>query len=85
MSCAEVAPSGVNEAMTSVVNDLTREVVKELTRLHIPPRWTKGTDYGYSPSALKNERVHRTVYATGGQAPRDVIVYSEGFYNHRRN
>jgi len=49
MSCAEVAPSGVNEAMTSVVNDLTREVVKELTRLHIPPRWTRGTDYGYSP------------------------------------
>jgi transposase InsO family protein len=37
-------------------------------------------------SALKNERVHRTVYATKGQAKRDVIMYIEGFYNnHRRH
>jgi len=35
-------------------------------------------------SALKNERVHRTVYATKGQAKRDVILYIEGFYNNRR-
>jgi hypothetical protein len=44
MSCAEVAPSGVNEAMTSVVNDLTREVVKELTRLHTQKRSTTSVD-----------------------------------------
>jgi transposase InsO family protein len=35
-------------------------------------------------SALKNERVHRTVYATKSQAKRDVIAYIEGFYNSRR-
>ena len=35
-------------------------------------------------SALKNERVHRTVYATKKQARRDVIAYIEGFYNSRR-
>jgi transposase InsO family protein len=35
-------------------------------------------------SALKNERVYRTVYATKPQARRDVIVYIEGFYNSRR-
>jgi len=35
-------------------------------------------------SALKNERVHRTVYATHTQARRDVIAYIEGFYNTRR-
>ena len=35
-------------------------------------------------SALKNERVHRTVYATKTQARRDVISYIEGFYNTRR-
>ena len=35
-------------------------------------------------SALKNERVHRTVYATKAQAKRDVIMYIEGFYNNRR-
>jgi putative transposase len=35
-------------------------------------------------SALKNERVHRTVYATKAQARRDVIAYIEGFYNGRR-
>ncbi len=35
-------------------------------------------------SALKNERVHRTVYATKAQARRDVIAYIEGFYNTRR-
>ena len=35
-------------------------------------------------SALKNERVHRTVYATTAQATRDVIMYIEGFYNSRR-
>lgn len=35
-------------------------------------------------SALKNERVHRTVYATKTQARRDVIGYIEGFYNTRR-
>ena len=34
--------------------------------------------------ALKNERVHRTVYATKAQATRDVIMYIEGFYNSRR-
>lgn len=35
-------------------------------------------------SALKNERVYRTVYATKGQARRDVIAYIEGFYNSYR-
>ena len=35
-------------------------------------------------SALKNERVHRTVYATKAQARRDLIRYIEGFYNTRR-
>lgn len=35
-------------------------------------------------SALKNERVYRTVYATKQQARRDVINYIEGFYNSRR-
>lgn len=35
-------------------------------------------------SALKNERVYRTVYATKAQARRDVIAYIEGFYNTRR-
>ena len=35
-------------------------------------------------SALKNERAHRTVYATKAQATRDVIMYIEGFYNSRR-
>jgi len=35
-------------------------------------------------SALKNERVYRTVYATKKQARRDIIAYIEGFYNSRR-
>ena len=35
-------------------------------------------------SALKNERVYRTVYATKAQARRDVIAYIEGLYNNRR-
>ncbi len=35
-------------------------------------------------SALKNERVYRTVYATKTQARRDVIASIEGFYNNRR-
>ena len=35
-------------------------------------------------SALKNERVHRTVYATKKRARGDVIAYIEGFYNSRR-
>lgn len=35
-------------------------------------------------SALKNERVHRTVYATKKQARRDIISYIEGSYNTRR-
>lgn len=35
-------------------------------------------------SALKNERVYRTVYATKCQAKRDIIRYIEGFYNSRR-
>jgi putative transposase len=35
-------------------------------------------------SALKNERVYRTVYATKAQAKRDVIAYIEAFYNSRR-
>jgi len=35
-------------------------------------------------SALKNERVYRTIYATKAQARRDVIAYIEGFYNSRR-
>ncbi len=35
-------------------------------------------------SALKNERVYRTVYATKERARRDVIAYIEGFYNSRR-
>ena len=35
-------------------------------------------------SALKNERVYRTVYATKAHARRDVIACIEGFYNSRR-
>ena len=35
-------------------------------------------------SALKKERVQRTVYATKERARRDVIAYIEGFYNSRR-
>jgi putative transposase len=35
-------------------------------------------------SALKNERVHRTVYATLVRAKRNVTCYIEGFYNSRR-
>ncbi len=35
-------------------------------------------------SALKNERVYRTVYATRAQARQDVITYIEGLYNSRR-
>lgn len=35
-------------------------------------------------SALKNERVHRTVYPTKKRAKRDLIAYIEGFYNSRR-
>ncbi len=35
-------------------------------------------------SAVKNERVDRTVYATKAQTRRDVIAYIEGFYNSRR-
>lgn len=35
-------------------------------------------------SALKNERIHRTVYATKARARSDVIAYIEGFYNSRR-
>lgn len=34
-------------------------------------------------SALKNERVHRTVYATKSQARSNVIRYIEGFHNSR--
>ena len=30
-------------------------------------------------SALKNERVYRTVYATKAQTRRDIIAYIEGF------
>jgi len=35
-------------------------------------------------SALKNERVYRTVYATKKQARRDIIAYIEGFCDSRR-
>ena len=35
-------------------------------------------------SMLKNERVHRSVYATKTQARSDLIRYIEGFYNSRR-
>ena len=35
-------------------------------------------------SAVKNERVYRTVYATTARAKSDVIAYIEGFYNSRR-
>lgn len=35
-------------------------------------------------SALRNERVYRTVYPTKSQARRDIIAYIEGFYNSRR-
>lgn len=35
-------------------------------------------------SALKNERVHRTAYATKKQARRDIIAYIAGFYNSGR-
>ncbi|MEC5193138.1 transposase InsO family protein [Arthrobacter sp. MP_M7] len=35
-------------------------------------------------SALKNERVYRTVYATRSQARSVVSRYIEGFYNSRR-
>ena len=36
-------------------------------------------------SALKNERVYRTAYATKAQARRDVIAYIEGFYNNQHH
>jgi putative transposase len=45
--------------------------------------WDKSMAKSFFP-ALKNERVHRTVYATKSQARRDVICYIEGFYNSRR-
>ena len=35
-------------------------------------------------SAVKNERVYRTVYATKARAKSDLIAYIEGFYNSRR-
>ena len=35
-------------------------------------------------AALKNERVHRTVYPTKARCRADVIAYIEGFYNARR-
>jgi|GEM_PF-3064053 len=35
-------------------------------------------------AALKNERVHRTVYPTKAHAKRDVFHYIEGLYNTRR-
>lgn len=35
-------------------------------------------------TALKNERVYRTTYATKERAPEVVIRYIEGFYNSRR-
>ena len=35
-------------------------------------------------SALKNERVYRTVYATKKRARGDVIAYIEGFYDNSR-
>lgn len=35
-------------------------------------------------SALKNERVYRTTYATKERARKDIIRYIEGFYNSRR-
>ena len=35
-------------------------------------------------AALRNERVHRTVYPTKAHARRDVVAYIEGFYNSRR-
>ncbi|MFI6883737.1 IS3 family transposase [Streptosporangium canum] len=35
-------------------------------------------------SALKNEWLHRFVFATRAKAKRQVIRYIEGFYNHRR-
>jgi transposase InsO family protein len=33
---------------------------------------------------LKTERVHHLVYATRGQARRDLFAYIEGFYNSPR-
>ena len=35
-------------------------------------------------SALKNERVHRTVYPTKLHVKRDIIRYIEGWHNPRR-
>ena len=35
-------------------------------------------------SALKIERVYRTIYATKAQARPDVVAYIEGFYNSGR-
>jgi transposase InsO family protein len=35
-------------------------------------------------SAIKNEWLHRFVFATRAKAKRQVIRYIEGFYNHRR-
>jgi transposase InsO family protein len=34
--------------------------------------------------ALKNELVHRTVFATRTHARRAIVKYIEGFYNSRR-
>jgi putative transposase len=35
-------------------------------------------------AALKNERVHRTVYPTREHAKKDVVRYIEFWYNKRR-
>lgn len=53
------------------------------------PRWAEPVCWNNAMaelffSALKNERVHRTVYATKTQARREVIDYVEGFHNTRR-
>jgi transposase InsO family protein len=46
-------------------------------------RWDRAAVESFF-SALKHERVYRTVYATKEQARKDVMRYIEGFCNGRR-
>jgi putative transposase len=61
-----------------------------LRRLHIRPSvgrtgicWDNAMAESFF-GALKNELVHRTVFATRTHARRAIVKYIEGFYNSRR-
>jgi len=51
-----------------------------------PPGFADGSSAGRPPvaAALKNDRVHRTVYPTRAHAVRDITAYIDGRYNSRR-